>query len=80
MAIARALANEPRVIMADEPTGNLDPATSDSVFKSLFELCRREGVAALVATHNMELARFMDRVFALKDGHLAPRDLGKAEH
>ena len=80
VAIARALANEPRVIMADEPTGNLDPATSDSVFKSLFELCRREGVAALVATHNMELARFMDRVFALKDGHLAPRDLGKAEH
>jgi lipoprotein-releasing system ATP-binding protein len=76
VAIARALANEPRIVMADEPTGNLDPATSDSVFKSLFDLCRREGVAALVATHNMELARFMDRVFALRDGHLEPRRLG----
>ena len=76
VAIARALANEPRIIMADEPTGNLDPATSDSVFKSLFELCRREGVAALVATHNMDLARFMDRVFALKDGHLEQRTFG----
>jgi lipoprotein-releasing system ATP-binding protein len=75
VAIARALANEPRVVLADEPTGNLDPATSESVFKALFELCRVEGVAALVATHNMELARFMDRVFGLKDGHLTPRDL-----
>jgi lipoprotein-releasing system ATP-binding protein len=76
VAIARALANEPRVVLADEPTGNLDPATSESVFKALYELCRVEGVAALVATHNMELARFMDRVFGLKDGHLATRDLG----
>ena len=76
VAIARALANNPRVVLADEPTGNLDPATSESVFKALYELCRVEGVAALVATHNMELARFMDRVFGLKDGHLALRDLG----
>jgi lipoprotein-releasing system ATP-binding protein len=76
VAIARALANAPRVILADEPTGNLDPATSESVFKALYALCRVEGVAALVATHNMELARFMDRVFGLKDGHLTPRDLG----
>ncbi len=76
VAIARALANQPRVVLADEPTGNLDPATSESVFKALYELCRVEGVAALVATHNLELARFMDRVFGLKDGHLAPRDLG----
>ncbi len=76
VAIARALANQPRMVLADEPTGNLDPATSESVFKALFELCRVEGVAALVATHNMELARYMDRVFGLKDGHLAPRDLG----
>jgi lipoprotein-releasing system ATP-binding protein len=76
VAIARALANGPRVVLADEPTGNLDPATSESVFKALYELCRVEGVAALVATHNMELARFMDRVFGLEDGHLAPRDLG----
>jgi lipoprotein-releasing system ATP-binding protein len=70
VAIARALANGPRVVLADEPTGNLDPHTSEGVFKALFDLCRREGVAAVVATHNMELARFMDRVFALKDGHL----------
>jgi lipoprotein-releasing system ATP-binding protein len=75
VAIARALANGPRVVLADEPTGNLDPVTSEAVFKALFELCRREGVAALVATHNMELARFMDRVFALKDGHLAVREV-----
>ena len=75
VAIARALANAPRVIMADEPTGNLDPATSEAVFKALFDLCRHQGVAALVATHNMELARFMDRVFGLKDGHLALRTL-----
>jgi lipoprotein-releasing system ATP-binding protein len=74
VAIARALANRPRMVLADEPTGNLDPATSESVFKALYELCRKEGVAALVATHNMELARFMDRVFGLKDGHLTPRE------
>ena len=79
VAIARALANGPRVVLADEPTGNLDPVTSEAVFQALFELCRREGVAALVATHNMELARFMDRVFGLKDGHLTPReDMGRA--
>ena len=76
VAIARALANSPKVVLADEPTGNLDPATSEAVFKSLFDLCRREGVAAVVATHNMELARFMDRVFGLRDGHLEARDLG----
>jgi lipoprotein-releasing system ATP-binding protein len=76
VAIARALANGPRVVLADEPTGNLDPVTSEAVFKALFELCRREGVAAVVATHNMELARFMDHVFALKDGHLEPKDFG----
>ena len=70
VAIARALANQPRLILADEPTGNLDPATSGSVFQSLFDLVRLQGVAALIATHNMELAGYMDRVFALKDGHL----------
>ena len=74
VAIARALANHPRVVLADEPTGNLDPHTSEAVFKALYDLCRREGVAALVATHNMELARFMDRVFALKDGNIALRE------
>ena len=76
VAIARALANGPRVVLADEPTGNLDPVTSEAVFKALFDLCRREGVAAVVATHNMELARFMDRVYSLRDGHLEARILG----
>ena len=70
VAIARALANSPRLLLADEPTGNLDPHTSGAVFENLYALARREGVAALVATHNLELARHMDRVFALKDGHL----------
>ncbi|PTS89196.1 MULTISPECIES: ABC transporter ATP-binding protein [unclassified Caulobacter] len=70
VAIARALANEPRLLLADEPTGNLDPATSATVFQSLYGLARSQGVAALIATHNMDLARYMDRVFALKNGHL----------
>jgi len=70
VAIARALANHPRLLLADEPTGNLDPATSGAVFQSLFDLVRVQGVAALIATHNMELASYMDRVFALKDGRL----------
>ncbi len=73
VAIARALANEPRVVLADEPTGNLDPHTSGAVFQALFDLARATGVAVLIATHNMELARFMDRVFALNDGHLEPQ-------
>ena len=72
VAVARALANSPRLLLADEPTGNLDPATSAAVFDSLYGLARSQGVAALVATHNFELARHMDRVFALKDGHLEP--------
>jgi lipoprotein-releasing system ATP-binding protein len=70
VAIARALANSPRLLLADEPTGNLDPTTSGAVFDSLYALARKQGVAALVATHNLELARHMDRVVALKDGHL----------
>jgi lipoprotein-releasing system ATP-binding protein len=70
VAIARALANKPRLILADEPTGNLDPTTSAHVFQSLFGLVREQGVACLIATHNMELATHMDRVFALKDGRL----------
>jgi len=72
VAIARALSNSPRLLLADEPTGNLDPGTSGSVFESLYALAREEGVAAVVATHNFELARHMDRVYALKDGHLEP--------
>ena len=70
VAVARALANSPRLLLADEPTGNLDPATSTAVFDSLYALARREGVAALVATHNLALAGHMDRVFALRDGRL----------
>jgi lipoprotein-releasing system ATP-binding protein len=73
VAVARALANSPRLLLADEPTGNLDPTTSTAVFDNLYELARKQGVAALVATHNLELARHMDRVLALKDGHLEPQ-------
>ncbi|MCV0413598.1 MAG: ABC transporter [Brevundimonas sp.] len=73
VAIARALANRPRLLLADEPTGNLDPSTSQSVFESLRDLAKTTGVAALIATHNMELAGHMDRVFAIKDGHLEQR-------
>ncbi|CAN5224861.1 ABC transporter ATP-binding protein [soil metagenome] len=73
VALARALANQPRLLLADEPTGNLDPATSQTVFEALQKLVKETGVAALIATHNMELAGHMDRVFALKDGHLVER-------
>ena len=73
VALARALANGPRLLLADEPTGNLDPTTSQTVFESLQKLVKETGVAALIATHNMELAGHMDRVFALKDGHLEER-------
>lgn len=73
VAIGRALANGPRLLLADEPTGNLDPTTSQSVFESLRSLAKTTGVGALIATHNMELAGHMDRVFALKDGQLEER-------
>jgi len=69
-AICRALANRPRLILADEPTGNLDPRTSELVFHELIGLFRAEGVAALIATHNLELARRMDRVVILDQGLL----------
>ena len=74
VAIARALAGTPKLLLADEPTGNLDPTTSQSVFEALRDLAKNTGVAALIATHNMELAGHMDRVFALKDGHLEERE------
>jgi lipoprotein-releasing system ATP-binding protein len=70
--VARALANRPRLLLCDEPTGNLDPVTSKSVFQGLHDLARQQGVAALVATHNLELTSYMDRVLALKDGRLEP--------
>ena len=70
VAIARALANKPQVLLADEPTGNLDPETAESVFAGLFDLVRAHGVAALIATHNMDLARIMDRVMAVRGGRL----------
>jgi lipoprotein-releasing system ATP-binding protein len=73
VAVARALANRPRLLLADEPTGNLDPATSQTVFEALHDVVKQTGVAALIATHNMELAGHMDRVFAIKDGHLEER-------
>ena len=73
VAIARAMANRPRLILADEPTGNLDPETSASVFQSLFDLARTERVACLIATHNLELASYMDRVVALREGVLVER-------
>ncbi|MFI4934536.1 MAG: ABC transporter ATP-binding protein [Caulobacterales bacterium] len=73
VAVARALANAPRLLLCDEPTGNLDPATSLAVFQNLHDLARSKGVAALVATHNLELTTYMDRVLALKDGRLEPR-------
>jgi lipoprotein-releasing system ATP-binding protein len=68
VAIARAAANHPRVILADEPTGNLDPGTSDLVFEALKTLIRDEGAAALIATHNHDLARRADRIVTLRNG------------
>jgi lipoprotein-releasing system ATP-binding protein len=70
VAIARALANRPKILLADEPTGNLDPRTAGGVFDALIDLVRSESLAALVATHNLELARRMDRVLVLQDGRL----------
>jgi lipoprotein-releasing system ATP-binding protein len=70
VAIARALANAPRVILADEPTGNLDLHTADSVFDMLTELVKGIGVAALIATHNLEIAKRMDRVLTIREGVL----------
>jgi lipoprotein-releasing system ATP-binding protein len=79
-AICRGLANSPKLLLADEPTGNLDPHTSEYVFRELVDLIRRQGVAALIATHNMELARRMDRVLQVHEGRLvelAPASIGR---
>jgi len=75
VAIARAAANHPRVILADEPTGNLDPETSDLVFEALRALIKDEGAAALIATHNHDLARRADRIVTLKGGLVVPHTL-----
>jgi lipoprotein-releasing system ATP-binding protein len=69
-AICRGLANAPKLLLADEPTGNLDPHTAAHVFHELIELIRRQGVAALIATHNVELARRMDRILQVHEGRL----------
>ncbi len=71
VAIARAVANAPRVLLADEPTGNLDAGTADAVFRQLLALVRETGMAALIATHNPELAARMDRTVHLRDGVLS---------
>ena len=70
VAIARAIANVPRLLLADEPTGNLDPGTAGHVFEQLRGIAKAAGLAALVATHNLDLAGQMDRVLTLRDGHL----------
>ena len=72
VAIARAIANRPQILLADEPTGNLDPATSQRVFESFLQLTRQEGVAALVATHNMTLMPYFDRVMTVSRGQVVP--------
>ncbi len=75
VAIARAVANEPRVLLADEPTGNLDPPTAERVFEQLLKLIRNSGVAAVIATHNLELAARMDRTLRLTDGLLVEEEV-----
>jgi lipoprotein-releasing system ATP-binding protein len=70
VAIARAVANAPRVLLADEPTGNLDPKTAGHVFSALSQLVKASGLAAVIATHNMDLAQRMDRRVTLQDGKI----------
>lgn len=71
VAIARAVANAPKVLLADEPTGNLDPETAESVFQQLLALVRETGLTAIIATHNLDLARRMSRIWKLDQGKLA---------
>lgn len=73
VAIARAMANGPSLLLADEPTGNLDPGTSDHVFQVLLALVRAAGVSALIATHNMTLASKADRIITLEDGQVVAK-------
>lgn len=76
VAVARAVANAPRLLLLDEPTGNLDPTTANYVFDALYALVRASGVATLFATHNMELAARMDRCITLSGGQVLDVDLG----
>jgi len=73
VAIVRALANEPRILLGDEPTGNLDQHTAEDVMHVLVEIVRKAGLAALIATHNLDLARRLDRIVGLEDGLLVER-------
>jgi len=70
VAFCRALANAPRLLLADEPTGNLDPGTSDQVFATLMQVVRETGLSALIATHNLDLAARMDRIVRLDKGRV----------
>ncbi|WP_127114272.1 ABC transporter ATP-binding protein [Shimia sediminis] len=72
VAFCRALANQPRLLLADEPTGNLDPGTSDQVFGALMQLVKETGLSALIATHNLDLAARMDRQMRLDNGLIVP--------
>jgi lipoprotein-releasing system ATP-binding protein len=76
VAIVRALANDPQILLADEPTGNLDHNTAEGVMGTLIEITRATGLAALIATHNLELARRLDRIVALEDGRLVAMPQG----
>ena len=80
VAVARALANSPKLVLADEPTGNLDEATANIVLAEFLRLVRDEGSAALVATHNERLAAKMDRVVRLHDGRLEERPVNEVSH
>jgi lipoprotein-releasing system ATP-binding protein len=73
VALVRALANAPQVLLGDEPTGNLDQRTADGVLETLISLVRGQGLAGLIATHNLDLARRMDRILAIEDGRLVER-------
>ena len=75
VAIARAVANEPKLLLADEPTGNLDPHTAELVFEQLMKLVRESGVAAVMATHNLDLAARMDRTLRLMEGRLVAEEV-----
>ncbi len=72
VAIGRALINDPYLLFADEPTGNLDPETSEEVFALLMNVVRKRGIGALIATHNLDLAHEMDRILEVKSGHILP--------